>query len=507
MKANKKNLGALLLSLSLLSACGIQTVPPHTLRVGGMQAVITHMDPHREWDGWFIVRYGAGETLFRLDEALTVKPWLAQSYERIDSRTWCINLREGVHFSNGLLMTADKVVASLERSAKVNPRAKSLQGARYKIDGNRIFIHTPEPQPTLINDLTDPYTVIIDVNEPVGEETAPITTAPYRIVDYVLNDHVKLEANPYYWGGSVGAQEVEFVQVRDMTTLEMALQTGELDIAQGLTAEVASLVSLNPHVQVTTTAQPRAYILYFNMERIPDEAVRKALLYSIDRQAMQEGALKGALTPAAGPFLPSTDYGDKRDLADLYDLQKAASLLEGAGYHKNETSGLWEKDGQPLTVHLDIYKRYASLALATELQSQWRKAGIHVVIDQHENEAYFKKRDFEMGLYTMITMPTGSPYEYLRDLMSTGGQANFGGYSNPLIDQELATLQEDPNAKEAPALVETMLAQAEADGAYGFLGFNNLIMGLNRNIAGYHPWPIDYYQMNNEVRRKTDDSD
>lgn len=507
MKVHKKSLGALLVGLSFLSGCGIQTVPPHTLRVGGMQAVITHMDPHKEWDGWFIVRYGAGETLFRLDEALTVKPWLAQSYERIDPKTWRIDLRPGVHFSNGRLLTAQKVVVSLERSARVNPRAKSLQGARYEIDGNHIFIHTPEAQPTLINDLTDPYTVIIDVDEPVSPDTAPVTTAPYRIVDYLLNDHVTLEANEHYWGGPVGAQHLEFIQVRDMTTLEMALQTGELDIAQGLTAEVASLVSLNPQVQVTTTAQPRAYVLYFNMKEMPNVAIRKALLYSIDRKSMQEGALRGALTPAAGPFLPSTEYGDKRPLDSLYDLQKAASLLEGAGYHKNEDTGLWEKDGQALTVHLGIYKRYASLALATELQSQWRKAGIQVIIDQHENEAYFKKGNFEMGLYTMITMPTGSPYEYLRDLMSTGGQANFGSYSNPLIDQNLALLQEDPNAKEAPALVQHMLSQAEADGAYGFLGFNNLIMGLNRNIAGYHPWPIDYYQMNNEVRRENDDSD
>ena len=499
------SLGGVILGLSVLTSCGYQAVPTNPLRVGGMQAVMTHLDPHHEWDGWFLMRYGVGETLFKLDDALAIEPWLALSYEEVDPLTWRIHLRPDVHFSNGKVMTPEAVIASLERSAQVNKRAKSLQGASYEVEDTAILIHTAKEEPTLINDLTDPYTTIIDVTEPVGPDQAPVATGAYTITDYALYDHVTMDANPYYWAGPVGAQHLEFIQVRDMNTLEMALQTGEIDIAQGLSAQAASIVEHNPSVKVLTTAQPRAYMLYFNMDKMTDLNVRKALLVSANRQAIGQGALKGALTPASGPFLESTIYGDKRDLGTFYRPEEVAPLLKASGYHKNDTSGLWEKAGQPLTIHLGIYKRYASLPLAVELQNQWRQQGITVIIDQHENESFFTNHDFEVGIYTMITMPTGSPYAYLRDAMGTQGNANFGNYSNEHVDQTLALLQADPTGKESVAYVQDILAQGEADAAYAFFGFNNLTMGLNSRLEGYHAWPIDYYQMSYKVRRNDDE--
>ena len=40
------------------------------------------------WDGWYIVRYGVGETPFKVEDGLKIEPWLAEKFEKIDDLTW-----------------------------------------------------------------------------------------------------------------------------------------------------------------------------------------------------------------------------------------------------------------------------------------------------------------------------------------------------------------------------------------------------------------------------------
>ena len=65
------------------------------------------------------------EQLFAFDEKYDVKPMLAQSYKASpDSKTYTIQLRQGVKFHNGQEMTSADVVASLTRWTKVSSRGK-----------------------------------------------------------------------------------------------------------------------------------------------------------------------------------------------------------------------------------------------------------------------------------------------------------------------------------------------------------------------------------------------
>ena len=48
------------------------------------------LDPHKDYAGWFTVRYGVGETLFKLNENLEEEPLLAKGYNMIDTNTWLL---------------------------------------------------------------------------------------------------------------------------------------------------------------------------------------------------------------------------------------------------------------------------------------------------------------------------------------------------------------------------------------------------------------------------------
>lgn len=63
------------------------------------------MDPAHEWDGWTMVRIGAGETLVTVTDKMEFKGQLADKWENVDPTTWKFHIREKVKFQNGDDMT------------------------------------------------------------------------------------------------------------------------------------------------------------------------------------------------------------------------------------------------------------------------------------------------------------------------------------------------------------------------------------------------------------------
>lgn len=70
-----------------ISGCGDdkKAAADKIVRVAGTVSVSSSsMDPAKGWDGWYIVRYGVGETLFKVGDGLKIEPWLAEKFEKID---------------------------------------------------------------------------------------------------------------------------------------------------------------------------------------------------------------------------------------------------------------------------------------------------------------------------------------------------------------------------------------------------------------------------------------
>ncbi len=460
------------------------------------------MDPAKEWIGWYAVRYGIGETLFRLDNEMKPQPWLAEKAENVNPTTWKITLKDNVTFSNGAKMTADKVAASLKRTAELNERAAWLKDAVYTAEGNVLTIQTKEPYATLVNDLCDPYAVILDVEGTKDFDNAPIGTGPFVLTAFEADKKAVMEKNPKYWDGTVKADGVEFTKVADFNTLAMALQSGEIDVAVALNPEGAASVAQSDNLVIEKAAQTRTYQLYFNLEKMTDPAVRQAIMYGVDKKSIGEQYLNGAMTASNSAFLAATPYGDPALKARTYDPEKAKQLLAAAGYTDTDGDGIVEKDGKPLTVQLGIYKRLACENIATEMQAQLKKIGINVEIAMHEKSTFFKPGDFEIGLYSVVTMPTGDPYAFLRDCLSAQGVSNFGHYNSPVVQAALAELPNTFDPAQRIALVNRIQQQVIDDAAMDFIGFHTMQTGMSKKISGFLTTPSDYYQVSKDLDKK-----
>ena len=67
----------------------------------------------------------------------------------------------------------------------------------------------------------------------------------------------------------------------------MALQSGEIDVAQGLSYSMVNLFEKDKNYKISTTDTSRAVVLYFNEENeaLKNSKVRKAINMLIDKNS------------------------------------------------------------------------------------------------------------------------------------------------------------------------------------------------------------------------------
>lgn len=355
----KKRL-ALLLAIALLCtslvACGKSNSGDKTAN-GGTKSIVlgvgqfpTNLDPAVEFNGWFVYEFGIGETLVKFTETMEIEPLLADSWKRVDDLTWKFHIRQGVKFHNGVAVTAEAVKSSIERSLKLNPRtAEILLVNSIAAEGQDLTITTKTPYEALLGNLADPLAIIVDTT--AKTETfvqAPIGTGPFKIQSYAEGKQAIVEKNKEYWSEKALIDVATFNYIKDNNTRSMALQSGEVDVANYISSSNIALYEGDPNYKVDKISSLRIIMAYENLnnEFLKDPAVRKAIALGVDRESYAKTLLKGTAVAAVGPFPASLPFGSEKLTGYTYDKTAAAKALADAGYADSDKDGILEKNGK-----------------------------------------------------------------------------------------------------------------------------------------------------------------
>ena len=458
--------------------------------VYGNQTTGKTLDPHNEWDGWGTYRAGLVETLFKLNNNLEVEPYLAKGFKNVDPNTWEIEIKDEAKFSNGEKVTGEKVIESLKRAGEKNKRASTLKSAEYKAEGQKVIIKTKDPDAAFINSLCDPNSGIIDVSGSKDIENAPVATGPYKVLKFEPKKLVELVPNENYWNGKPKLSKVTEKYIADSATMSMALQSGEIQAAVNITADVLDVFKKDDKsYTVNQFPSSRNYMVYYNLEKLPDEKVREAISYAIDRKAIAEQLLGGTVTAGKGPFPIGLEYGGKELEVPEYNPNKTKEILTSLGYKEN--NGLMEKDGKPLTVDLRFYKRLAIEQIGTEIQAQLKKAGITANAKLGEWE-YLKTGEYQMGLYGVVTLPIGDPYDFMQKTWGKDGASNYNKYSNPKVEELLMKLKKEFDVKKRGEITLEIQKEALKSNSHLFIGSVNINIVTKKNVEGVRATPIEY---------------
>ncbi|GEK80171.1 ABC transporter substrate-binding protein [Agrococcus baldri] len=296
--------------------------------------------------------------LFNVGPDFEPVPRLAESWDVSDDATsYTFHLRDGLTWSDDEPITADDVVFTYNLFADpdvASPNAapfagvvgyEDVQGGTADTlegivaeDDQTVTITLTEPTPGFLALFGSGYGIlpehILGDVEPSGIMeheffTHPtVSSGPYVMTEFNVDENVVLEANPNYWS-EVGIDTLYLQMVTsDVATAQLA--TGETDVVQISPQDLATVEGLDG-VTVSSAPSPGFLRLLVNFQKFEDERIRQAFLYAIDRQGIIDGVLGGHGQTINSTIMTPWALPDDLEAYE-YDPEMAQSLLEEAGY-------------------------------------------------------------------------------------------------------------------------------------------------------------------------------
>jgi peptide/nickel transport system substrate-binding protein len=308
------------------------------------------------------------------------KPWLVSGWKQINSLTWRFNVRRGVKFTNGEVLSAFSFQSTWAQMVSFpGGKLPFLLGGikdvkahtKYSFDVTTIapnLVGTPDAM-TYFFVLPPRYLAQVG---PAAFGEKPIGTGPYMVTSFQKGVSVSLEANSGYWGTKAKIQNVTIRGVADPATRVSDLVSGAADLIENVPPVLISRVKSASGYEARSTPTTVAFFAMFQVNKPPFNRplVRKAFNYAINRDAIRKNLFQGYAAPLTQFWVPEV-IGFKPGYNPYpYNPGKAKQLLTQAGY--------------PNGVPIDLYYSTGSFLLdsntAEAMQSMLQAVGFKVTM-------------------------------------------------------------------------------------------------------------------------------
>jgi peptide/nickel transport system substrate-binding protein len=363
-------------------------------------------------------------TLVRIDRMTgSLEPALAESWTASpDGRTFTLNLRKNVRFSDGTPFTSSDVIFSADvvyDAAVASPLASALM-----VDGKPLDVRAVDDLTVTVTlpsafapglGLLDNLPILprhkleaafkerrFDVAWAVG---VPLTDlaglGPFVLAEHASGQRLTFKRNPNYWRqDEAGIQlpyldELTIAIVADQNTEAVRMDAGDIDLMangdlraddyatfkraadQGRLRLLDAGIGLDPNLlwfNLTDAARPRIPWLH-------DKRVRQAISFAIDRQAIVDTVYLGAAVPIFGPVSPGNRVWASASAPRYpHDPAKARTLLASAGFaDRNNDRMLEDAGGKPIRFSVLTQKGHTARERTTAvIQNHLQQVGMMV---------------------------------------------------------------------------------------------------------------------------------
>jgi peptide/nickel transport system substrate-binding protein len=409
----------------------------------------------------------AGDFLVMDGPDLMLRPMLATSWKpNEDGSVWTFTLRDGVKFHDGRTMTADDVVASIDRLADPANGSNALsafkgvlsKGGTTKVDDRTVRFTLDAPNgnfPYYVS--TDNYNAIILPADYKGDfEQNFNATGPFKLEKYTPKVSASFVRNPDYWGGSVLPERVELNFYNELQPQVLALLGGQIDLIQQVSVQGGQSLLDNPAVKIIRLkSNAHRQVHMKNKGSFADKRVRQAMALTLDRPAIIKGLFRGLAdlgndSPFA-PVFPSTDTSVPQRVKDI---AKAKQLMAEAGMAGGFDVTFTTMQMQELPT------------LATLIRNAGAEIGIKINLKIEDVGAYYGdavpgKSDWLDSEFGMTDYGhRGTPNIFLAAPLLSTGTWNSAEFKNPNYDKlvagYIAALDPAAQKKQAGA-IQTLL--------------------------------------------------
>jgi peptide/nickel transport system substrate-binding protein len=469
------------------------------------QVMVDGWDPATEYSNGIIAMSNMYETLTRYNPVThKVDPLLATSWSHSSNGlSWTFQLRHGVHFHTGRLMTAQAAKAAILRTKKLNGGAAYIWGAVKSIDTPAQYtmvFHLSYPSPLALEASAD-YSAYIYDTQAVGNGSLmkwlntphDAGTGPYTLQSWNNGQELEviLKAFPGYWGGWKGPhyKKVVFRVVPQDTTAAQLLRSGQVNFVEQMSPTQWKSLQGASGVKLVSSPSWQNLLAQLNAPALP-EAVRQAISYATNYRGIV-AALSGAAVPSSG-IVPAGLFGHFTNLPSYsYDPGKAAKLLNSAGYGPGK-----KKLNLSLTYTAGDSNEQV---VATLLKSSLAKLNVNLSVQPlawatQWGKGKSAKASARQDIFMEYWWPDyADPYSWFVNLLLSEKQPffNLSYYSNPGLDKQINHVESlvatDPSA--GSALYRTMQVEILKQAPIVFMYNANYQYAMTKTFSGFQVNP------------------
>ncbi len=346
----------------------------------------------------------------------------------LTSITW--KLKEGLKWSDGSDVSAEDVVFT--RRYCVNEETGCTSESSFDgissveaLDSLTVKITFEAPTPY-------PYQAFVGAGAPIisraqfadcigaaattceAQNTAPLGTGPYRIIDFKANEQAVYERNPFYRGPSPYFDRVLLKGGGDAVSAARAvMERGEADYAwniqvepevlagleeAGLATVVVAFTSLVERIVVNQTNPDPAlgddrseYLEGQNPHPfLSFKPIRSAMSLAIDRSRIAEDFYGFAGEPTCNLITGPPNYASTANDGCLpQDIDGANRLLDDNNVLDTDGDGIREYNGAPLRITYQTSTNAIRQDTQALVRDWWRQIGIETELVHHDASVFF----------------------------------------------------------------------------------------------------------------------
>ena len=440
-------------------------------------------------------------------------PGLAEKWDvSADGTEYTFYLRRGVKFHDGTPFNADAVLKEVDRvTNENNPYYVYKQEGVHsfadftwgvvqtvtKVDDYTVKFKLAEPHAPFLASIAMAWSGIMSpaAVEKYGFDVNynPVGTGPFKLVEWVRNDHITLEANKDYWDGAPSVDKLIFRVVPESSVRLLKLEQGEVHILADVSPDDYQRIQSNP--SLTLLEQPGLTIngiaLIADAPPWDDVRVRQAVNYAVNKDELNEFLYKNAAVSAA-TGMPPILMGYPKDLQPYpYDPAKAKQLLADAGYPNGFKYKL-------LCYENPRGYNPVGIKVAVAVQEYLKEVGIELELETLEWGTFLATRRLadnkDLGMIGW-SGDNGDPDNFLWEMFSSDNipVGNTSHFSNARLDEVLRKARVVPDPTERAKLYEEASWIIHDEAAWLFINHTKHVRALRANVEGFVLNPLQMF--------------
>lgn len=405
--------------------------------------------------------------LFKYNKNLEIVPDLAKNFTiSPDKLNYRIELKDNVFWHDGLKLTADDVLYSLEiiqNPQLKNPWSDYLPSSKIKkIDEKTLEFVLDKPIPDFLKYLTiGILPQHVWQNIPLQQfslteyNLKPVGSGPFKFKNLSRDKDGAIKSyylarNDNFYDQKPFLDSITFKFFPDYDKLLSAIQKREVNGVNYLPKYLQENFALTGFLKKYSLELPHYTAIFFNAknnEFLSSKTIRKVLAYALPKERIIEEVLGGDGQMIDGPILPHS-FGYNPEIKKYeYNPAKAAKILENSGWQKN-SDGFWQKDNKILEITLTTGQEPDLEKIGEIIQKSWQEIQIKtklitVPIDSIQKEVV-SSRNYQAFIYGIIESFDSDYYSLWHSSQIKPPGLNLSGFANQRVDELLEKARINP---------------------------------------------------------------